>query len=57
MKFSFFNRKPKDPINQDLKAEIKKPPLSSEGVNKLFGSNTSGGMEKFKEDILKDINQ
>lgn len=56
MKFSFFNSKPKNPINPDIKAEVKKAPLSQDGINKLFNNNTSGGMEKFKEDILKEEN-
>jgi hypothetical protein len=56
MKFPFFNSKPKSPINPDSKAEIKKDPLSKESVNKLFSNNTSGGMEKFKEEIFKEEN-
>ncbi len=56
MKFSFFNNKPKDPINPDLKAQIKKTPLSPEGINKLFSSNTSRSTEQLLKENKEEEN-
>ena len=36
MKFSFLNRKPKNPVNPDPKAEIKKQPLTPEGIDRIW---------------------